>query len=36
MRDEIKERLYAAALEDRFQKWLTEELRKRHDVDIRP
>lgn len=36
LQDEIKEKLYAAALEDRFQKWLTEELRKRHHVDIRP
>jgi hypothetical protein len=36
MQAEIKEKLYTAALDDRFQKWLTEELRKRHDVDIRP
>jgi peptidyl-prolyl cis-trans isomerase SurA len=36
LQGEIKEKLYAAALEERFEKWLTEELRKRHDVDIRP
>jgi peptidyl-prolyl cis-trans isomerase SurA len=36
LQGEIKDKLYAAALEERFQKWLTEELRKRHDVDIRP
>lgn len=36
LQDQIKEKLYTAALEDRYQKWLTEELRKRHDVDIRP
>lgn len=33
--DQIKQQLYNAALEDRFQKWLTEELRKRHHVEIR-
>lgn len=32
---EIKEKLYTAALEQRFEKWLKEELRRRHDVDIR-
>ncbi len=36
LQGEIKEKLYTAALDERFQKWLTEELRKRHDVDIRP
>ncbi len=30
----IKEQLYNAALEDRYQKWLTEELRKRHVVEM--
>jgi len=30
--DHIKEQLYNAALEERFQKWLTEDLRKRHHV----
>jgi peptidyl-prolyl cis-trans isomerase SurA len=33
---EIKEKLYASALEERFEKWMSEELRQRHDVDIRP
>jgi peptidyl-prolyl cis-trans isomerase SurA len=32
--DQIKEKLYNAALEERFQKWLTDDLRKRHDVEI--
>jgi peptidyl-prolyl cis-trans isomerase SurA len=32
--EQIKQQLYNAALEDRFQKWLTEELRKRHHVEI--
>lgn len=36
LQEEIKEKLYAAALEERFTRWLNEELRKRHDVDIRP
>jgi len=31
---QIKEKLYNAALEERFQKWLTDELRKRHHVEI--
>ena len=35
LQDQIKQQLYNAALEDRFQKWLTEELRKRHHVEIR-
>ena len=30
--DQIKEQLYNAALEERFQKWLTEDLRKRHHL----
>jgi len=34
--DQIKEDLYQQALEDRFQKYLTEELRKRHHVEIAP
>jgi peptidyl-prolyl cis-trans isomerase SurA len=33
--DQIKEQLYNAALEDRFQKWLVEDLRKRHHVEMR-
>lgn len=36
LQEQIKEKLYTAALDERFQKWLTEELRKQHDVDIRP
>ena len=32
--DQIKQQLYNAALEERFQKWLTDELRKRHHVEI--
>ncbi|HVN83875.1 MAG TPA: peptidylprolyl isomerase [Candidatus Binatia bacterium] len=31
----IKEQLYNAALEERYEKWLTEELRKRHNVEVR-
>jgi parvulin-like peptidyl-prolyl isomerase len=34
LQDQIKQQLYNAALEDRFQKWLTEELRKRHHVEM--
>lgn len=30
----IKEQLYNAALEERYEKWLKEELRKRHAVEI--
>jgi parvulin-like peptidyl-prolyl isomerase len=32
--DQIKQQLYNAALEERFQKWLTEDLRKRHHVEL--
>ena len=32
--EQIKEQLYNAALEERFQKWLTDDLRKRHHVEI--
>jgi peptidyl-prolyl cis-trans isomerase SurA len=32
--DEIKQRLYNEALEERYNKWLQEDLRKRHDVEI--
>jgi parvulin-like peptidyl-prolyl isomerase len=32
--DQIKQQLYNAALEERFQKWLSEDLRKGHDVEI--
>ena len=34
LNDQIKQQLYNAALEDRFQKWLTEDLRKRHHVEM--
>ena len=33
--DQIKEQLYNAALEERFQKWMAEDLRKRHHVEMR-
>lgn len=32
--DQIKQQLYNAALEERFQKWMTEDLRKRHHVEM--
>jgi len=32
--EQIKQQLYNAALEERFQKWLTDELRKKHHVEI--
>lgn len=34
--DEIKQKLYSAALEERYSRWLTEDLRKRHHVEILP
>jgi peptidyl-prolyl cis-trans isomerase SurA len=34
--EEIKERLYNAALEERYNRWLREDLRKRHHVELRP
>lgn len=34
--DQIKDQLYQQALEDRFQKYLTEELHKRHHVELTP
>jgi peptidyl-prolyl cis-trans isomerase SurA len=34
-REEIKERLYAEALEERYNRWLKEDLRQRHHVEIR-
>jgi peptidyl-prolyl cis-trans isomerase SurA len=33
---EIKEKLYNAALEERYNRWLREDLRKRHHVEILP
>lgn len=35
-REEIKEKLYAEALEERYNRWLKEDLRQRHSVEIRP
>lgn len=34
--DQIKDDLYQQALEERFQKYLTDELRKRHHVELLP
>jgi peptidyl-prolyl cis-trans isomerase SurA len=34
--DEIKEQLYAKALEERYVRWLKEDLRQRHHVEVRP
>lgn len=34
--DEIKQRLYEAALEERYNRWLREDLRKRHNVEMHP
>ena len=31
---EIKERLYNAALEERYNRWLREDLRARHHVEV--
>jgi len=33
--DEIKQRLYAQALDERYRKWVDEDLRKRHHVEMR-
>jgi len=33
--EQIKDKLYAQALEERFQKWLAEDLKKRHHIVIR-
>lgn len=35
VQEKIKEELYAKALEERFQKWLKSDLRKRHRVDVK-
>jgi len=32
--DDIKERLYNQALEERYKRWLTDDLRQRHHVEI--
>ena len=34
--EEIKQRLYNAALEERYNRWLREDLRKKHAVEIVP
>lgn len=34
--EEIKEQLYAKALEERYNRWLREDLRERHHVEVRP
>lgn len=34
LKEELREKLYAEAVEERFQRWMTEDLRKRHHVDI--
>lgn len=34
--DEIKQKLYNEAIEGRYERWLKEDLRLRHYVDIRP
>ncbi len=36
LQGEIKDKLYNAALEERYQRWLTEDLPQRHHVEIRP
>lgn len=35
-REEIKDKLYAKALEERYARWLKEDLRQRHSVEILP
>ncbi|MBI2985280.1 MAG: peptidylprolyl isomerase [Deltaproteobacteria bacterium] len=35
VQEKIKEELYAKALDERFQKWLKSDLRKRHRVDVK-
>lgn len=35
-REEIKEKLYAQALEERYARWLKEDLRQRHTVEMLP
>jgi peptidyl-prolyl cis-trans isomerase SurA len=35
VRDQIKEKLYAKALEDRYTRWVEQDLRKSHDVVIK-
>jgi parvulin-like peptidyl-prolyl isomerase len=35
-REEIKEKLYAKALEERYARWLKEDLRQKHSVEMLP
>lgn len=35
-REEIKEKLYSQALEERYARWLKEDLRQKHSVEILP
>ena len=35
LEEEIRERLYTTALEERYNRWLQEDLRERHHVEIR-
>lgn len=35
-REEIKEKLYAQALEERYARWLKEDLRQKHSVEMLP
>jgi parvulin-like peptidyl-prolyl isomerase len=34
VKDDIRETLYNQALEERFQNWLSRELRERHHVEV--
>jgi len=34
--EEIKQKLYNEAIEERYDRWLKDDLRQRHFVDIRP
>jgi hypothetical protein len=34
VQDEIRDKLYNDALEERFQQWLTRDLRERHHVEV--
>jgi hypothetical protein len=34
VKDDIREHLYNDALEERFQNWLSRDLRERHHVEV--
>jgi len=34
VKDEIREKLYAEALEQRYQDWMKRDLRERHQVEV--